>query len=124
MFKKNDYIVCLEGDFTIDNKPSKVAKRNYCVKQKEDRNHLSLFINVNGKIESVSNHDFTFNRTDKLKDWRYATPTEISIYDKLGRPFDVTELVNFENKKSDYNYLIPFITKLNNEYNSRTMVLR
>lgn len=90
-FKKDDYIVCLEGDFTSRaNSASGVTKRNYCVKQRENCDYLNVYIGLEKGIHF--NEDFTFNKHNKLKDWRYATQTEIDHYNKIAKPYDVTSL--------------------------------
>lgn len=107
MFKKDEYIVCLEGDFTkppgYNNKSevSECGAKNYIVKQSEDCTYLRTYKAILNEYSDAlslnrSNYDFTFNKLGKLKDWRYATPEEAEEYERLGYPYDVTTLDKFK----------------------------
>lgn len=103
MFKKDDYIVCLEGEFK---KPGGVgisdcARKNYIVKQDIDDFCLNIQEGI-GKIGQRNNIKMTFDKSQWLKDWRYATPEEIEEYDRLGKPYDVTTLNSFVLPKKWY----------------------
>jgi hypothetical protein len=110
MFKQDDYIVCLKGDFTIGRFESSIARENYCVKQQQVSNKLYIYESVDGGT-ARTNGDFTFDKSKKLKNWRYATPQEAIEYERLGYPYDVTTLqpVNPE----DTSYLIEIFAKNN-----------
>lgn len=86
-FEKDDYIVTLEGDF----KDISCAKKNYCFKIRESCLYLKPCIDLNEK-NGNSNIYLTFNKSNVLKDWRYATKEEIAEYDKLGKPYDINTL--------------------------------
>lgn len=107
LFKKDEYIVCLEGDFTKPpghNKNSEVSEcgaKNYIVKQSEDCTYLRTYKAILNEYSDAlslnrNNYDFTFNKLGKLKDWRYATPEEAEEYERLGHPYDVTTLDKFK----------------------------
>ena len=99
-FKTNDYIVCLEGDFTNNlGEPSILTAKNYIIKQFNNRNCLYAAKDLTN-TGPTSNSDFKFNKTGKLKDWRYATTEEITEYNRLGKPYDVTTL----NKSTEPQY--------------------
>jgi len=89
MFKKDEYIVTLE----LDNYTDVCAKENYCFKVEREGEFLTMYVD----LEGVSNgHSvLTFDKSRKLKDWRYAIPEEIEEYERLGKPYDVTTLDKF-----------------------------
>lgn len=98
MFKKDDYIVCLEGDFTTDGGiRSNVVNKNYIIKQLYELNYLHVYKGLDDC--ELCNDKFTFDKKKKLKDWRLATKEEIGEYDRLGKPYDVTTLKT--------NYILP-----------------
>lgn len=85
-FKKGDYIVTL--DVTID---SKCARNDFCFKQREDGSFIKPEIDL--KDSKTNSHcALTFDKSEGLEDWRYATKDEIEIYNELKKPFDVTAL--------------------------------
>ncbi len=90
-FEKGDYIITLklEDGFRTD-----CAKENYCFKIR-----VSEYEGIYPEIDLVGsasngNCSLKLDKTYKLKDWRYATPEEITEYNKQGKPFDVTTLKN------------------------------
>ena len=89
MFKEGDYIVTLKGDFSSTN----CGKENYCFKQRYDAYDINPVVDLNGS-RTNGNTQMTFNKKSKLLDWRYATQKEISHYDQINAPYDVTEIVN------------------------------
>jgi len=100
MFKKDDYIVTIKikNDYSTYN----CGKNNHCFKQ---RKHATFMCPVKGVMsgsETDSNVSLTFDKRDKLLDWRYATKEEIAEYDRLGKPYDVTTLIKSPFKKDDY----------------------
>ena len=112
MFKQNEYIVCLEGDFTIDgDKDSSVARINYCVKQQYSMPHLAVFCGIDCN-DSRSNIDFSFDKSKKLINWRYANQVEIHHYDKIGKPYDVTTLIKEKPIIEDHKELIKLLKKI------------
>jgi hypothetical protein len=97
MFKQNDYIVTLKVD---TNFPTDCARDNWCFKQKYNKDYIQPCINLLGNTDSF-NGNLLFNKSKKLKDWRFATPEEIAEYDRLGKPFDVTTLKPKELSKEE-----------------------
>ena len=86
MFKKGDYIVTLRHTIGTD-----CAKPNFIFKQREKSDYINPCCDITGnKING--NSRLTFDKRDCLKEWRYATSHEIKEYDRLNKPFDVTEL--------------------------------
>lgn len=87
MFKKDSYIICLE-----DNGCSFLE--NYCFKQEENYDYLRPYLDCKG-------HDN--NGWGKIKyhstNWRYATSDEIFAYEQLGKPYDVTTLLQTSEEK-------------------------
>lgn len=113
MFKKDDYIVCLEGEFfasKVRMSKSECANKNYILKQSQDSHFLRVYKGWNASYEKV-NDQFTFDKSKMLTDWRYATPEEIEEYERLGEPYDVTTLKSFKNE--DTSYLIELFAKNN-----------
>lgn len=86
-FKKGNYVVTLEGDFSFSN----CCKQNYIFKIREDCYYIRPEIDLKGSTTNGSGI-MTFDKKKNLKDWRYATPEEIAEYDRLGKPYDVTIL--------------------------------
>lgn len=109
MFRKDEYIVCLEGSFGSITNPSVIGRVNYCVKQMEDSNSLYIYQALDDDIYSKSNNSYTYDKCKNLKDWRYATSDEIKEYERLGEPYDVTTLAV---EPENYDYLIPILNNL------------
>lgn len=68
MFKKDDYIVCLEGEFfsgTSRERESETAKLNYVVKQNQDSHYLRTCKGWRDNGEKVNN-EFTFDKSRML----------------------------------------------------------
>lgn len=86
-FKKGDYIVTLEGDFSMTN----CAKINYCFKQRVNNKCIHPYCDLKNSSAN-GNTELKFDKSGKLKNWRYATPEEIAEYEKIGKPYDVTTL--------------------------------
>lgn len=83
MFKKDDYIVILDGN-------NYGFKTNYIIKQRENIEYVRPYLDckhskTNGLPSLVYNSSV----------WRYATQEEIDEYDRLGKPYDVTTLKPF-----------------------------
>jgi len=97
MFKKGDYIVCLnlKGDY-------RSTKINFITKQRIDASSLYVERDINGNPNGAT--DLKFDKSVDLLDWRYATKEEIAEYDRLGKPYDVTTLKteNWIPKVGDY----------------------
>ena len=75
MFKKDDYIVTLDCDYFI----TKCAKKNYCFKQREDSIYIKPVKDLfNDKTNG--NNSLTFDKKERLKNWRYANENEIKEY--------------------------------------------
>lgn len=89
MFKAGDYIVTLKGNFSMTN----CGKKNYCFKQRCDACDINPVIDLNGS-RTNGNIEMTFNKKSKLLDWRYATQKEISHYDQINAPYDITEITD------------------------------
>lgn len=91
MFLQGDYIVLLKGPTCAD------FALQYIYKQRLDQDHLhpELDLKRSGTNAWIR---YTFNKKmhPMLKDqyadidWRYATPEEITEYNRLGKPYDVT----------------------------------
>jgi hypothetical protein len=115
MFKAGDYIVCLEGEFTTSKGyVSNVGKVNFVVKQYTNSTHLQIKTGIHDKKGFKNNVEFKFDRSSKLKNWRYATKEEAEEYEKLGGPYNVTLLkIKTKTTQNNYNYLIPIIKQLN-----------
>jgi hypothetical protein len=96
MFKKGEYIVLIDQPINMDGDKlgwdSKSFKQNHIYKQKEDHKYLMTELDSDGSYNNGwSCYDF------KYKNWRYATPQEITEYKRLGKPFDVSEIPNSNN---------------------------
>jgi len=87
MFKKDDYIVCL-----ITTQGSHCVRENFCFKQRQDSQSISPYADIKGSKKNGNNSLQYKNK----KNWRYATQFEINEYERLGIPFDVTEINNPE----------------------------
>ena len=85
MFKKNDYIVVLYNDNSLN------SWTNQCFKQLEDLYYLKVVKNLNGNTDGWS----VINFKNQSK-WRYASSAEILEYERIGKPFDVTTLIKKE----------------------------
>lgn len=97
MFKKDDYIVTLKVDPRIN---TDCAKDNYIFRQEKDADSLQLTKDLKGVRNG--NDTLRADKTNYLKDWRYATAQEIAEYDRLGKPYDVTTLIGRDVIVSDY----------------------
>ena len=92
-FKKDEYIVFTKG------LSSSSFPLNYIFKQRQDKDHLSVYEDATGDENDWEWHR-NFNklylpdgRTKPIiTDWRYATVEEIDEYNRLGKPYDVTTL--------------------------------
>lgn len=124
-FKKNDYIVVLKlGSVT-----TACAKENYCFKQRRHDECLSPVCDLDGDTNN-SNQILTFDKSNKILDWRYATKEEIAKYNEIGKPYDVTTLNKstmttpeelLEKAKRDYPIGTEYIGLRDNEpYTART----
>jgi len=80
-FKAGEYIVTLIDD-------GNCGRKNCCVKQRETHIDLRPVIDHKG---NKTNGNSTFTKYDNCN-WRYATPEEITEYERLGKPYDVTTL--------------------------------
>lgn len=85
MFKAEDYIVTLKGNFSTTN----CGKENYCFKQRINGYSINPVIDLNGS-EVNGNAEMAFDKKGNLRDWRYASEREIAEYDRLGKPYDIT----------------------------------
>jgi hypothetical protein len=97
MFKQNDYIVTLKIDTNFS---TFCARDNWCFKQKSDQSYIQPCMDLSGDTGN-GNGNLQFDKSKRLKDWRYATPEEIAEYDRLGKPFDVTTLKPKELSKEE-----------------------
>ena len=92
-FKKGDYIVTLKGNFG-----GNCAKENYCFKQRINHTRIRPEVDLNNNLKN--GHDvMSFDKKERLYDWRYATAEEITEYNLRGKPYDVTTLTT---KQYDY----------------------
>lgn len=85
MFKKNDYIVVLYNNNSLN------SWTNQCFKQLEDLYYLKVVKNLNGNTDGWSVISF-----ENQSKWRYASSAEILEYERIGKPFDVTTLIKKE----------------------------
>ena len=88
IFKKDSYIICLEncyGNFFL---------KNHCFKQRENYDYLRPYLDCKGNV----NNGFGIIKYHKTN-WRYATQDEIFAYEQLGKPYDVTTLLQTSEEK-------------------------
>lgn len=82
-FKKGDYIVLLEytssGSYIKD----------HIYKQEVDRSYLTTELDSMG-----DKHNGWVKFSYKEKNWRYADLYEIEEYEKLGKPYDTSKLID------------------------------
>lgn len=89
MFKKDEYIICLNTPISdIDFPP------NYIFKQAREAEHISVYQDACGDQNGWK--QVKFDNSSDYSDWRYATPEEIEEYERLGKPYDVTTLKQFK----------------------------
>lgn len=79
-FKKDEYIVLLEGQ-------SLAFKMNFCFKQRRNWYHLSVYKDCEGLENGHSDIRFDIQRK-----WRYAKAHEIVQYEANNGPFDTSEV--------------------------------
>ena len=108
-FKRGDYIVTLDVTSVVIN----CGKNNYCFKQREDEYYIQPVCDLKGSKDN-GHSVLTFDKSEDLKDWRYATKDEICIYNELQKPFDVTTLP----KVGDY------ITVEENDDNTKKVICK
>tara|TARA_R110000868_G_scaffold159360_2_gene388126 strand:- start:1632 stop:3398 length:1767 start_codon:yes stop_codon:yes gene_type:complete len=81
MFKKGEYIVL------IDVLTEPVYKHNHCYKQRVDYHYFMSCLDSAGS----TTNGWNFINHDVPSRWRYATSEEAAYYEKIGKPYDVTE---------------------------------
>ncbi len=86
-FKKDSYIVCLGGN-------SDAFLKNHCFKQRDDYDYLRPYMDCLGNTDNGWGEIRHGN-----KNWRYATQDEIFAYEQLGKPYDVTTLLQTSDEK-------------------------
>jgi hypothetical protein len=93
MFKKGDYIVCL-------NTPERYCSfpRNYIFKQRMEQTYLMSELDILGSTKNGW-AAVDFKGYEKYGKWRYATSTEIQEYERLGKPFNT---LTFTSKEIQY----------------------
>jgi hypothetical protein len=96
MFYEGDYIVTLDVQDGWN-----CARKNYCFKQRVGNKGMAPAVDLNGST-SNSHSIMSFNKTQYLKDWRYATPEEAAEYERIGQPYDVTTLQKKEESIPEY----------------------
>ncbi len=88
IFKKDSYIICLESCY------GNSFLKNHCFKQRENYDFLRPYLDCKGNVN---------NGWGKIKyrstNWRYATSDEIFAYEQLGKPYDVTTLLQTSDEK-------------------------
>lgn len=88
MFKKDEYIICLNTPIYDQAFP-----RNYIFKQQEDLEHIRC---VKDSTNCPNGWNYVaFDRSSTYSDWRYATEEEVEYYELIGKPYDVTTLSEF-----------------------------
>jgi hypothetical protein len=90
-FKEGDFIVMLEGDFSMTD----CGKTNYCFKQRNNKTYINPEKDLNDSSTN-GNTSLTFNKSHKLTNWRYATEQEVTEYQRINKPYDVTTLTKVE----------------------------
>ncbi len=85
MFKKGDYIVCL-----ITTPGSDCVRENFCFKQRQDMGDISPYVDIKGSNKN-GNSTLKFQNS---RDWRYATQSEIDVYNSYNIPFDTSQITN------------------------------
>lgn len=90
MFLKDEYIVVLKT--TLNN--SDCVKTNFIFKQSSNLKFIAPIIDLKGDSNN-NNTSSKFDKSDTLRDWRYATEDEAKEYERLGKPYDVTTLPKF-----------------------------
>jgi hypothetical protein len=101
MFQEGDYIVVLKDDAKVNN------WQGYIFKQKYQCGEIRPCILMDGK----ENHSYCYSDFSLPSYWRYATPEEIVEYEKLGKPYLVTDLIPVT-KEQSYDYLIPILKRI------------
>ena len=113
-FKKGDYIVVLK----LGSVSTACAKENYCFKQRRNDECLSPARDLDGDTDNA-NQTLTFDKSDELLDWRYATDEEIAKYNEIGKPYDITTMTTPEEllakAKRDYPIGTEYIGLRDNE---------
>jgi hypothetical protein len=94
LVKKDSYFVVLDYDKRID---TLCARVNYCFKQKFSTGFIDIYNDL--RRMRNSNTSLTFDRREKLFDWRYATQEEINEYERLGHPYNVETIKQKKKKK-------------------------
>lgn len=87
MFKKDSYIVCLVGN-------SGSFLKNHCFKQRVNYDYLRPYLDCKGDVDNGWETISCWRAT-----WRYATSDEIFAYEQLGKPYDVTALLQTSDEK-------------------------
>lgn len=105
-FVEGQYIVTLKGDFTFTD----CGKPNYCFKVRDTHEYLRPVVDLRGS-NTNGNGTFYANKSQGLKDWRFATKAEIARYDELKKPYDVTTLTSEEGLLAKAKELFPIGTK-------------
>lgn len=104
--KTADSSIVAGGSYIVTTKvtsePTQCAKQNYCFKQKTTSKGMHPECDLVGSTNNA-NYTFSFDRKENLLDWRFATPTEIKEYDRIGKPYDVTTIKGVTSK--GYTYL-------------------
>jgi len=96
--KKDDYIVTLEGDFGT----TYCGKMNYCFKIREAHSFIRPYVDLFGQMASGTT-TMCYDLSSKLKKWRFASEEEIKEYNRIGKPYDVTQIKTvIMPKKGDY----------------------
>jgi hypothetical protein len=106
MFKKGDYIVCLNTPEDNEDFPP-----NYIFKQRQNAENIKVEKDNKGISNGWGLIDF--NQTKRFSNWRYGTKEEIIEYEKLDKPYDTTTLMcSMNDINENYDYLIPILNKL------------
>lgn len=100
MFKKGDYIVVLEDDAVFNN------WENYVFKQKYDHRRIQPETDIDG----FENNHYSYSTFEEENiQWRYAKQEEIIRYNKIKKPYKITDV----SKQEDFSYLTKLLKKLN-----------
>lgn len=98
-FKKGEYIVLIDTPHIKEPYP-----KNYIFKQRDTNYYLVSVLDSEG---SKTNGWFPIRYSSKY--WRYATPEEITEYERLGKPYDVTTLNKSNIKKWSIGTYVVFV---------------
>jgi len=92
MFKKGEYIVVTEGG---DNNGSRSHyPNNHVYKQRKDDTYLLTELDAAGNTDNGwGKYHANRSKLESGNNWRYATAKEVDHYIKVGKPYNIADLV-------------------------------